>query len=146
MDYTRRKKAGIALAAVLIAFGLSQYAAATGISVSVTGSELVGEGADGARYDLSVAVSNPTLLPLAVGQTEFTVSDGKTAVGSGTIEPFVMPIMGSAVVGGGYLVYPDAAQDGAAVRISGVTAYNLLFVSVAIPFEYDTADGFIHRT
>ena len=144
MEHARRK-AGVIVAIALVAFGVSQYVAATGIAVSVTGSEFVESNAAGSTYDLSISVSNPTLFPINVGDTEFAVSEGGKVIGSGVIESFVMPIMGSAVVEGAYFVDSGASQNSADVRISGTTEYNLLFVSVSIPFEYDTVDGFIHE-
>ena len=126
------------------AFGGWQYVAATGISVSVEGSELIRSGEGGSTYALSIAVENPTVLPISVGKTDFVVREDGRDVGSGTIEAFVMPVMGSATVDGEYLLEAGASQGGSSVRIVGVTAYDVLFASISIPFEYDTEGGFIH--
>lgn len=129
----------------LAALGGWQYVAATGISVSIAGSELLGSDERGSVYALTVAVENPTIVPIAVGRTDFVVVEGGSDVGSGTIEAFVMPAMGSATAGGEYLVEAGAGGGGGeAARIVGVTSYDVLFVSISIPFEYDTEIGFIH--
>ncbi len=144
MERPSRRRVAIMAIITLGAFGGWQYVAATGISVSVAGSELVESGEAGSTYALTVAVENPTILPIAVGKTDFVVVEGGRDIGSGTIEPFVMPAMGSATVGGEYLVEAGASQGSSSVRIVGVTAYDVLFASISIPFEYDTVGGFIH--
>lgn len=131
---------------VLVAFGASQYAAATGIAIGVTGSEFVGTSPIGEKYMLEVTVNNPTLLPISVGEVVFNVSNGGEPVGSGVVESFVMPIMGEIIVGGTYYVDSEGEQPEASVRISGTAQYDLMFGSISIPFEYDTVGGFIHRT
>ncbi len=146
MELTRRKKAGIVALVVMAAFGVSQYVAATWIEVGISQSVLVGASSEGTMYDLEVAVSNPTLLPISVGQTSFDVTKDGHPIGSGEIEAFVMPVLGRITVEGTYLVDADAAESDSVVRISGTTEYSLIFGSISIPFEYDTADGFIHRT
>lgn len=146
MELTRKKKVGIVAIVVLVAFGISQCVAATDIAIGVTSSKLVSTSSDGTMYELEVKVSNPTVFPITVGQTTFDVSKDAKAIGSGVLESFVMPIMGNTIVRGTYLVDSDASQDDSNVRISGTIEYQLLFGSISLPFEYDTADGFIHRT
>lgn len=128
------------------ALGGWQYVAATGISVSIAGSELLGSDERGSTYALTVAVENPTIIPIAVGKTDFVVVEGSRDVGSGTIEAFVMPAMGSTTAGGEYLLEAGSGDGGGGqgARIVGVTSYDVLFASISIPFEYDTEIGFIH--
>lgn len=145
MELTRRKKAGIIALVALVAFGVSQYVAATEIVVGVVDSSLVSTSAEGETYDLRIAVSNPTLLPISVGNTDFEVSKDGSAIGSGQIESFVMPVMGDISVDGTYTVSPDAIQTDSNVLISGTTEYSMIIWSISIPFEYDIAGGFIPR-
>jgi len=144
MERPSRRRVAIMAVVALGALGGWQYVAATGISVSIEGSELLGSDERGSVYALTVAVENPTIIPIAVGKTDFVVVEGGSDVGSGTIEAFVMPAMGSATAGGEYLLEAGAGGGGDAARIVGVTSYDVLFVSISIPFEYDTAIGFIH--
>ncbi|MCY4252117.1 MAG: hypothetical protein OXU86_01280 [Thaumarchaeota archaeon] len=145
MERPSRRRVVLMAVIALGALGGWQYVAATGISVSIAGSELVGSDERGSTYALTVAVENPTIIPIAVGKTDFVVVEGSRDVGSGTIEAFVMPAMGSTVAGGEYLLEAGSGGTGSGgARIVGVTSYDVLFASISIPFEYDTAVGFIH--
>ena len=55
-------------------FGYSQYAFATQIGVIITQSELLTENENGATYNVELEFSNPSLLILNAGKTNFIIS------------------------------------------------------------------------
>lgn len=139
------------LAAVIVAgvavFGYTQYASASQIQVGVASSDLLGEDGETYTYDIVLRFENPSLLVLAAGQTEFDIFADGQAVGSGHLEPFTLPPLGSAHASGTYET--SGSDESADVRISGTTKYDLLFASVDVPFVHhptkEQAREFIHQ-
>ena len=118
----------VALAVGLAGFGYWQYAMATQLSVSVSGTEK-----QGSAYGLELRLDNPSLLHLAAGQTEFVVLADGRPVGNGTLSPFVLPGLESTTVDGTF--WPDGgAPPGSEIKISGTTKYDLLLTTVEVPF------------
>ena len=131
-------------------FGYSQYASASQIGVVITQSHLLEENDDGAKYNVELEFENPSLLVLTAGETDFfVIADGVT-VGEGTLEPFVLPAMGSSVVEGTFLTDVQSDSENVpVVKITGVTKYDVLFTSIDVPFVYypteEQAREFIHQ-
>jgi len=130
-------------------FGYSQYASASQIDVVVTQSNLIEEDNNTATYDVELEFKNPSLLVLTAGETDFfVIADDKT-IGEGTLEPFVLPAMGSSSVKGTFLADSKTDSDVPVVKISGVTTYDVLFTSIDVPFVYypteEQAREFIHQ-
>ncbi len=133
-----RKKAIIVLVVIASLFGFSQYASASQISVTVTESQLLEQDDTKSKYNVQLEFHNPSLLVLNTGKTEFIVSVEDKKIGDGTLEPFVLPAVGSVVVDGTFQAesgFEEETED-ASLKISGVTKYDIFFTSLDIPFEY----------
>jgi len=151
-------KAGIvALVAIGVAiFGYSQYASASHISVDMIESELIGTDDTGSDYYIELEFDNPSLLVLNAGETEFVIESDGQVVGQGVLNPFTLTPLDESVVSGTYRTVnteqsgaPSADYDESVIRIAGSTEYDVLLVSIGVPFEYyptdEQARGFIHK-
>jgi len=129
-------------------FGYSQYASASQIGVTITQSHLLEENENGSMYNVELEFSNPSLLVLTAGKTEFFVIADDEVIGKGDLESFVLPALGSASVSGTFLRDPDVDSQESTVRISGITKYNVIFASIDVPFVFypteEQAREFIH--
>lgn len=145
-----KKVAIIALIVGIGVFGYSQYLSASQIGVTITDSQLLGQDERGQTYNLELEFTNPSLLVLTAGQTEFTITADDHRIGDGTLEPFVLPAMDRASVQGTFVADSKSDSDNTPqVQISGITKYNVLFTSIDVPFVYypteDQARAFIHQ-
>ena len=153
-----RKLGIIALIAIGVAiFGYTQYASASYISVNMIDNELLSTDENGSEHSIELEFDNPSLLILTAGETEFEIkSDGKT-VSEGVLEPFTLTPLNKAQVSGTYYTdNADASENNndssneSNILITGETTYDMLFVSIGIPFEYQPTDeqarGFIHQS
>lgn len=129
-------------------FGYSQYASASQIGVTITQSHLLEENEKGSTYDVELEFSNPSLLVLTAGKTEFFVVANEEMIGKGELESFVLPALGTSSVSGTFLRDSDVDSEVSSVKISGITKYNVIFTSVDIPFVFypteEQAREFIH--
>jgi hypothetical protein len=129
-------------------FGYSQYASASQIGVIITQSHLLEENEKGSTYDVELEFSNPSLLVLTAGETEFFVIADEEMIGKGELESFVLPALGSSSVSGTFLKDTNVDSEASSVKISGVTKYNVIFTSVEVPFVFypteEQAREFIH--
>lgn len=122
-------------------FGYSQYLLASGISVITTQSHLIEENERGSTYDVELEFSNPSLLYVTAGKTEFFVIANEKMIGKGELESFVLPALGSNSVSGTYLRESNVdSQESVTVKISGVTKYNVIFTSIDVPFVFYPTD------
>jgi len=133
-------------------FGYSQYASASQIGVTVTQSEFLEKNDIGSFYNVQLEFTNPSLLILNAGETDFTILFDDTKVADGVLEPFVLPSMSKVNVKGSYFEEDKSKiQEGKSpeVSISGVTKYDVFFTSIDVPFIYipteDQAREFIHQ-
>jgi hypothetical protein len=149
---TKKKKATIIAAAIIgvILFGFTQYASAHQITVVITDSELIQKTEQGSLYNLELEFSNPSLLFLNAGKTEFTIAADDDTLGGGELDPFLLPALGKATTSGTFLKDHSANSENPQVKIIGVTKYQLLFASIEIPFTYYPTESqtskFIHDT
>jgi hypothetical protein len=129
-------------------FGYSQYASASQIGITITQSHLLEENEKGSMYDVELEFSNPSLLVLTAGKTEFFVIADDEVIGKGDLESFVLPALGSASVSGTFLRDSNVDSQESTVKISGVTKYNVIFASIDVPFVFypteEQAREFIH--
>ena len=129
-------------------FGYSQYASASQIGVTITQSHLLEKNEMGSTYSVELEFSNPSLLVLTAGETEFFVIANDEMIGKGDLESFVLPALGSASVSGTFLRDPNVDSQVSTVKISGVTKYNVIFTSIDVPFVFypteEQAREFIH--
>jgi hypothetical protein len=132
----------------VILFGYTQYVSAQQINVEITDSELIEKTDKGALYNLELEFSNPSLLVLSAGTTEFSISVDENTLGDGMLDPFMLPALGKTTTSGTFLREHDADSENSQAKISGVTKYQLLFASIDVPFVYyptqDQTREFIH--
>ena len=134
-------------------FGYSQYASASQIGVIITESEILEENDRGATHNVQLEFSNPSLLVLNAGETDFEIFIEDRKIADGILEPFILPAMSKVIVEGKYQTN-NKAESGEneqipQVKISGVTKYDVLFTSIDVPFIYfpteEQAREFIHQ-
>jgi len=129
-------------------FGYSQYASASQIGVSITHSELLNTNEKGSNYNIELRFENPSLLILTAGETEFFVIVNDEMVGKGQLESFTLQPLDSSYVSGIFHTDSNVDEESTAVKITGVTKYDLFFTSIDIPFVYypteEQAREFIH--
>jgi hypothetical protein len=130
-------------------FGYSQYASASQIGVTITQSNLLEKNEKGSTYNVELEFTNPSLLVLTAGKTEFFVIANDEMIGKGEIESFVLPALGSSSVSGTFLRDSNVdSQKVSTVKISGITKYNVIFASIDVPFVFypteEQAREFIH--
>jgi len=146
---SKGKKIIIIVVIIIGLFGYSQYLSASQIGVKITQSHLLEENEKGSVYDVELEFSNPSLLVLTAGKTEFFVTADKEMIGKGEMESFVLPALGSSSVSGTFLRDPNVnSQEVSSVKISGVMKYNIIFTSIEVPFVFypseEQAREFIH--
>ena len=117
-------------------FGYSQYASASQIGVTITQSNLLEKNEKGSTYNVELEFTNPSLLVLTAGKTEFFVIANDEMIGKGEIESFVLPALGSTSVSGTFLRDSNVDSQESTVKISGVTKYNVIFASIDVPFVF----------
>ncbi len=148
----RKKTLLIVLFIGMGVFGYSQYASASQIAVTVTQTEFLEKNDIGSFYNVELEFTNPSLLILNAGETDFTILIENNKVADGVLEPFVLPSMSKVNVKGTYFEEDKSKiQKGVPreVSISGVTKYDVFFTSIEIPFIYipseEQAREFIHQ-
>ena len=118
------------LAGILI---YSQYQSASEISVSISENAIINE--DNSNYKIELEFTNPSLLTLPAGETEFFVFFDDEVVGEGNLESFTLyPISNTYVVG--TFTTDSNSDESKSVKISGITKYDLLVTTIEIPFGY----------
>lgn len=145
------KKVAIIVVIVVGLFGYSQYASASQIRVIIVDSKILSEDERGSIQSLQLEFDNPSLLTLTAGETEFVIHSDDKKIGDGTLETFILPALGKALVDGTFQTNSEneSESDAPVVKISGVTTYDILFTSIDVPFVYypteDQARKFIHQ-
>ena len=147
----RKKTLLIVLFIGIGVFGYSQYASASQIGVTVTQNEFLEKNDVGSFYNVQLEFTNPSLLILNAGETDFAILIEDTKVADGVLEPFMLPSMSKVNVKGTYFEEDQSKiQKGETpeVSITGVTKYDVFFTSIEVPFIYipseDQAREFIH--
>ncbi len=134
----RSRKAGIGVIVLLgiAIFGYSQYISAEGIQVDVVRKELFSQDEQGTTYNIELEFTNPSLLVLTAGETEFFVEYDDQMVGKGIMDPFTLTPLSSSFVNGIFKIDDDTDEDAQRVRISGTTKYDILIATIEVPFSY----------
>ena len=103
---------------------------------------------------MTLQFKNPSLLPISVGQTDFTISINNENLGTGILQPLVIPPMG--IVSSQAPFTADNAildkynknQNVPSVVLTGTSKYEIAIMSVNVPFTYypteQEAREFIH--
>ena len=118
------------LAGILV---YSQYQSASAISVSISENAIINE--DNSNYKIELEFTNPSLLTLPAGETEFFVFFDDEVVGEGNLESFTLyPISNTYVVG--TFTTDSNSDESKSVKISGITKYDLWVTTINVPFDY----------
>jgi hypothetical protein len=132
------KKVAIIVIVVAGLFGYSQYASASQIGVMIIDSKVLSEDERGTIKSLQLEFDNPSFLTLTGGETDFIIYSDDKKIGDGTLETFVLPPLGKSLVDGTFQTNSknESESDGAIVKITGVTTYDIFFTSIDVPFVY----------
>ena len=129
-----KKKSTIILFLLLLSiFGYSQFQSASQISVSI--SENVNISENNSEYEIKLKFTNPSLLTLPAGKSEFFVFYDNEIVGKGDLESFTLYPISSVSVKGTFIT-DTKSDESKSVKISGIIKYNLLVTTIEIPFDY----------
>jgi len=131
-----KKKSAVILFFLLIGIiGYSQIQSASQISVNLSENEIINENEIETNYKIALEFKNPSLLTLPAGNTEFSVSYDNEVVGEGNLESFTLYPLSSSLVEGTFTT-KNSSDDSKSVKISGMTKYDLLIMSIDVPFDY----------
>ena len=118
------------LAGILV---YSQYQSASEISVSISENAIINE--DNSNYKIELVFTNPSLLTLPAGETEFFVFFDDEVVGEGNLESFTLYPISSTYVAGTFTTDSNS-DESKSVKISGITKYDLWVTTINVPFDY----------
>jgi len=131
-----RKIIIIVLVIGLCIFGYSQYVLVSQINATITRNQPI-ENSQGSMHNIELEFNNPSLLVLTAGETQFLIISEEKIIGSGSLQPFVLPPLGKSSASGTYLKDSNIdSKDNSIVKISGVTKYNVFFTTIDVPFVF----------
>jgi LEA14-like dessication related protein len=154
----RRSKVVIIVGVILIVgiFTYSQYLSATHLSISILETKTVQRNDNNSIYNMTLQFKNPSLVPLNVGKTEFIITINDESLGTGTLQPLVIPPMGKIVSQAPFtadnlaLHKYDKNKNIPNIRLFGTSKYEIFMISVNVPFTYHPTDQeareFIHSS
>ena len=129
-----KKKSAIILFLLLVSiFGYSQFQSASQISVSISENAIINE--NDSKYEIELKFTNPSLLTLPAGKSEFFVFYDNAIVGKGDLESFTLYPISSISVKGTFTTDTNS-DESKSVKISGIIKYDLLVTTIEIPFDY----------
>ena len=129
-----KKKSAIILFLLLVSiFGYSQFQSASQISVSISENAIINE--NDSEYEIELEFTNPSLLTLPAGKSEFFVFYDNEIVGKGDLESFTLYPISSILVKGTFTTDTNS-DESKSVKISGIIKYDLLVTTIEIPFDY----------
>ncbi|MDE1845167.1 MAG: hypothetical protein KGI10_07560 [Thaumarchaeota archaeon] len=153
----RRSKIVIIVVCIVASAGIfaySQYLSATHLSISILESKVIQRNADNSLYNMTLQFQNPSLLPINVGQTDFVISINNENLGTGTLQPIVIPPMGKIASQAPFtadntiLDKYNKSDSVPNVKLTGTSKYGISIISVNVPFTYypteQEAREFIH--
>jgi len=152
----RRSKV-IIISCIIIAVGLFsyfQYLSATHLSISILESKIVQRNDNNSLYNMTLQFKNPSLLPISVGKTDFIISINDENLGTGTLQPLVIPPMAKTNSQAPFLADNtllhkyDTSDNIPNIKLTGTSKYEILIIAVNVPFTYyptqQEARQFIH--
>ena len=129
-----KKKSTIILFLLLLSiFGYSQFQSASQISVSISENAIINE--NDSEYEIELEFTNPSLLTLPAGKSEFFVFYDNEIVGKGDLESFTLYPISSISVKGTFTTDTNS-DESKSVKISGIIKYDLLVTTIEIPLDY----------
>tara|TARA_B100001142_G_scaffold70021_1_gene70256 strand:- start:95 stop:544 length:450 start_codon:yes stop_codon:yes gene_type:complete len=87
------------------------------------------------EYEIELEFTNPSLLTLPAGKSEFFVFYDNEIVGKGDLESFTLYPISSISVKGTFTTDTNS-DESKSVKISGIIKYDLLVTTIEIPFDY----------
>jgi len=133
MKSVKKKSAIILFLLLLSIFGYSQFQSASQISVSISENAIINE--NDSEYEIELEFTNPSLLTLPAGKSEFFVFYDNEIVGKGDLESFTLYPISSILVKGTFTTDTNS-DESKSVKISGIIKYDLLVTTIEIPFDY----------
>ena len=135
-----KKKSTIILFLLLTSIlGYSQYQSLSEISVNISDNTIINEDKNNLNYKIELEFENPSLLTLPVGETKFFIFYDNKITGKGNLESFTLyPISSS--YSSAIFVTDQTSDEPTPVKISAITKYDLLNMSIEIPFDYYPTD------
>ena len=133
MKSVKKKSAIILFLLLLSIFGYSQFQSASQISVSISENAIINE--NDSEYEIELEFTNPSLLTLPAGKSEFFVFYDNEIVGKGDLESFTLYPISSISVKGTFMTETNL-DESKSVKISGIIKYDLLVTTIEIPFDY----------
>jgi hypothetical protein len=133
MKSVKKKSAIILFLLLLSIFGYSQFQSASQISVSISENAIINE--NDSEYEIELEFTNPSLLTLPAGKSEFFVFYDNEIVGKGDLESFTLYPISSISVKGTFTTDTNS-DESKSVKISGIIKYDLLVTTIEIPFDY----------
>ena len=129
-----KKKSTIILFLLLLSiFVYSQFQSASQISVNISENAIINE--NDSEYEIELEFTNPSLLTLPAGKSEFFVFYDNEIVGKGDLESFTLYPISSISVKGTFTTDTNS-DESKSVKISGIIKYDLLVTTIEIPFDY----------
>ncbi len=133
MKSVKKKSIIILILLLLSIYGYSQFQLVSQISVSISENAINNE--DDSNKKIELKFTNPSLLTLPAGETEFFVFCDDEIVGKGNLESFTLYPISSVYVEGTFTTNSNS-DESKSVKISGITKYDLLFTTIEVPFDY----------
>jgi LEA14-like dessication related protein len=144
----------VCVIAIVGFFAYSQYLSATNLSISILQSKIVQKNDNNSLYNMTLQFKNPSVLPLTVGKTDFTISINDENLGTGTLQPLVIQPIGKTVslapfLADNTILHKYNTSDTVPnIKLSGTSKYEILIITVNVPFIYyptqQEAREFIH--
>jgi hypothetical protein len=135
-----KKKSTIILFLLFVSIlGYSQYESLLEISVSISENTIINEDKNDLNYKIELEFKNPSLLTLPVGETKFYIFYDNEMIGKGNIESFTLYPISSSYVKGTFTA-DQKSDESKSVKISTIIKYDLLGISIEIPFDYYPTD------
>ncbi|MDE1728749.1 MAG: hypothetical protein KGH81_06180, partial [Thaumarchaeota archaeon] len=123
-------------------FGYSQYLSATNLSISILESKIIQRGENNSLYNMTLQFQNPSLLPINIGQTDFVISINNENLGTGTLQPLVIPPMAKIssqtpfTADNTILDKYNKSSNVPNIKLTGTSKYRISIISVNVPFTY----------
>ena len=139
MKSSKKKNIIILFLLFLSILGYSQYQSVSEISVNISKNTIINENKNNLNYKIELEFENPSLLTLPLGEIEFFIFYDNEIVGKGNLESFTLyPISDSHV--NGTFTTDQKSDELKSVKISAIIKYELLNISIEIPFDYYPTD------
>ena len=135
-------------------FSYSQYISATHLSIAILSSKVIQRNDNDSAYNMTLQFQNPSLFPITVGKTDFVISINDENLGTGILQPIVIPPMAKIASPTEFNAYNtilhkyDKEESVPNIKLIGTSKYEIIFISVNVPFTYypteSEAREFIH--